>query len=100
MIFTLLACALSLQTTPPNGAPVAAPPTDWRTAEAGTLQGHVQLTFADRFVKAGEAYFSHDDRRIVFQAVEKLADGSEPPPHYAMYVADVVRNEEGGIESL
>ncbi|MDZ4755313.1 MAG: hypothetical protein SGJ11_12575 [Phycisphaerae bacterium] len=100
MISTLLACALSLQTTSPGASPASAPPADWRAAEAGTLHGHVQLTFADRFAKAGEAYFSPDDQRIVFQAVEKLADGSEPPPHYAMYVADVVRNAAGAIGSI
>jgi hypothetical protein len=114
----LVAAALALQSstgTPPEGsapsgsgggrpgagpARPSGPPLDWRSLEAGTLEGHVQLTFADRFVKAGEAYFSPDDRRIVFQAVERPKDGGEPDPFYAMYVGDVVRDADGAITSL
>jgi TolB protein len=73
---------------------------DWKTAEQGILENHVQLTFADRFVKAGEAYFSPDDKRVIFQAVERMADGSEPPGFYAMFVGDVVRSGSGAITGL
>jgi hypothetical protein len=90
-----LLVAVSLQHAGGAAAPAASPPAsaplDWRTAEAGILADHVQLTFPDRFIKAGEAYFSPDDRRIVFQAVEKPADGSEPEDFYGMFVADLVR---------
>ncbi len=47
----------------------------WRQAEAGILANQVQLTFPDRFLKAGEAYFSPDDARIIFQAIEVPAEG-------------------------
>jgi TolB protein len=81
------------------GAAAAAPRTDFRATEAPVLAHHVQLTFPDRFVKAGESYFSPDDRRIVFQAIEKPAAG-EPSEFYSMYVADVVRNAGGGITGI
>ncbi|MEE8155964.1 MAG: hypothetical protein V3T53_13505, partial [Phycisphaerales bacterium] len=43
---------------------------NWQAAEAGILANQVQLTFADQFVKAGESYFSPDDSKVIFQAVE------------------------------
>ena len=73
---------------------------DCRAAEAPVLRNHVQLTFADRFAKAGENYFSPDDRRIVFQAVERPKDGGAPSEFYAMYVADVVRDAGGRITGI
>jgi tricorn protease-like protein len=51
-------------------------------------------------MKAGESYFSPDDRRIVFQAIERPADGSAPPDFYAMFVADLVRDGSGTITGL
>jgi dipeptidyl aminopeptidase/acylaminoacyl peptidase len=74
--------------------------TDFRAAEAPVLTGHVQLTFPDRFVKAGENYFSPDDRRIVFQAIERPLDGSAPADFYAMFVADVLRDGDGAITGI
>ncbi|NNM25637.1 MAG: hypothetical protein HKO59_06560 [Phycisphaerales bacterium] len=73
---------------------------DWRSAEAPRLENHVQLTFDDRFYKAGEAYFSPDDQRVIFQAVEQPPAGVEPDEFYGMYVADVVRAEGGRITGL
>jgi hypothetical protein len=90
-------------------APAAAAPAavggsdDWREAERGILENHVQLTFPDRFVKAGEAYFSSDRpnaKRIIFQAVEVPPDGREADEFYAMFVADLVRNRQGRITGL
>ncbi len=78
---------------------VAAPPSDWHRAEQGFLSDHVQLTFSDRFIKAGECYFSPDDRKIIFQAVEQPAAGAKADEFYAMYVADVKR-EGGNIVGL
>ena len=49
---------LALAAVQPPAAP-AQPPLDWRTLEAGVLKEPVQITSRDRFVKAGEAYFSH-----------------------------------------
>ena len=85
-------------TAPPR--PAAARAVDCRAAEAPVLRNHVQLTSADRFVKAGENYFSPDDRRIVFQAIERPKDGSVPSEFYSMYVADVVRDAGGRITGI
>jgi TolB protein len=76
--------------------PEAAARDDWRAAEDGILANHVQLTFAERFVKAGESYFSPDGSKIIFQAVEQPSAGTEPAPFYAMFVADVVRDGSTG----
>jgi hypothetical protein len=85
----------------PAAAQAPAPAvTDFRATEAPVLTGHVQLTFPDRFVKAGENYFSPDDRRIVFQAIERPADGGAPADFYAMFVADVVRDGGGAITGI
>ena len=70
---------------------------DWAAAEDDVLANHVQLTFADRFTKAGESYFSPDDSRIIFQAVEVPPDGEAADPFYAMFVANVVRDSAGRI---
>ena len=85
----------------PETAPApeaAAAPLDWRTEEAPMLTGHTQLTFPARFVKAGEAYFSPDGNWIIFQAIEKAAEGAEVDPFYAMYVARLERS--GGTFKL
>ncbi len=79
-----------------------APPaeSDWSEREALVLSDPVQLTFGDRFIKAGESYFSPDGAKIVFQAVERPDDGSVPEDFYAMFVADTVRDENGRTRSL
>ena len=66
-------------------------------AEPGVV-GARQITFSERFIKAGESYFSPDAKHIVFQAIERPTDGSDPDEFYAMYVCDVVR-ETGGSDS-
>lgn len=87
--------------------PPAAATDAWRQAEKGVLADWVQLTFSDRFVKAGEAYFSPDDSKIIFQAVEKPAGGAvgaTPDDFYAMFVADVATDGAtgriAGIENI
>lgn len=92
MIISLL--ALTLVQPPP--AP-ASPPLDWATLEAPVLRNHRQLTFPDRFVKAGENYFSPDGRWIIFQAIEVPEKGKEPDPYYSMFVA---RLESGTLADL
>ncbi len=75
--------------------PAGAPSTDWKAAEAPFISRPVQLTFPDRFTRAGEQYFDHHTppRWVVFQAIERPApppDGTkpaEPSPHYSMFVA-------------
>lgn len=80
--------------TPP--APQAAPAP---RAEPGVSHAR-QLTFPDRFIKAGEAYFSPDMKKIVFQAIEVAAEGTEPEEFYAMFVCDVVRDGAGDITAV
>ncbi len=83
----------------PNPPQPAQPEIDWRVAEAPLLRHHVQLTFPDRFARAGEAYFSPDGDWIIFQAIPAPTPGVEPDPFYAMYVARLVR-EGGRVVSL
>ncbi|MBY0112133.1 MAG: hypothetical protein K2Y21_04885 [Phycisphaerales bacterium] len=76
------------------------PEITWREAEAPILSHWSQLTFRRDFVKAGEAYFSPDGRRIIFQAVPVPPAGQEPDQHYSMYVADLTCDAEGGPVGL
>ena len=101
-VFVLLGCAVDVNVHPseaPRPAALGDTP-HWREAEKGILENHVQLTFPDRFVKAGEAYFSPDDRRIIFQAIEVPPEGKEPDEFYAMFVADVEQRANGRITGL
>ena len=68
--------------------------------ERAMLGDPVQLTFGDRFVKAGESYFSPDGSKVIFQAVEQVPEGGTPDDFYAMFVADTVRDEAGRTRSL
>jgi hypothetical protein len=70
------------------------------TSEAPVLASPVQLTFPQRFVRAGEAYFNPDMTWIIFQAVPRPTDGSEPGEHYEMYVAPLVRDADGAVTGL
>ncbi|HWB20860.1 MAG TPA: hypothetical protein VG711_11205, partial [Phycisphaerales bacterium] len=101
---TITSCAVFGQNDPQSSHPTLtahpAIPTDWRTAEKGILEDCVQLTFSEKFVKAGESYFSPDDSKIIFQAVEKPKDGAAADEFYAMFVADVVRDAKGNITGL
>ena len=63
---------------------------EWREAEKGLLENHVQLTHPEQFRKAGECYFSPDGKQIIFQAVERKDDPALEEPFYQMYVADLV----------
>jgi hypothetical protein len=90
--------------------------------ESLVLANAVQLTSRDRFIKAGEAYFNADATWIIFQATESpeyqratassnsspptpsspsdATPPSEPDPFYAMFVARLVRNDQGLITGL
>ena len=59
------------------------------SAEDAFLGECVQLTSSDRFLKAGEAYFSPDGTRVIFQAVEQVGEGAVPDEFYGMYLADL-----------
>src|SRR5262249_51664471 len=58
---------------------------DYKKLEAKHLRNVKQLTFDDEFVRAGEAYFSPDAKKIILQAEQK---GSENP-FYQIYVMDL-----------
>lgn len=81
--------------SPAADSPPTEDPAQWMAAEREQLTGQTQLTFPDQFIKAGEAYFSPDGRRIIFQAVEQPAAGSTADDFYAMYVADLGLNASG-----
>ncbi len=105
MILSLLAGAVlsqMLRAVAPEAAQPPAAQADWRAAEAPLLTRHVQLTFPDKFIKAGEQYFDHQSPPgwIVFQAIERPAAGQEPDPNYAMYVARLTRGGDGGITGI
>ena len=72
---------------------------EWREAEQGILENHVQLTSSEVFRKAGECYFSPDGRQIIFQAVERMDDPELEEAFYQMYVADLVF-EEGRVRGI
>jgi Tol biopolymer transport system component len=73
-------------------------PIDWRAEEAGILANQTQLTFAEDFSKAGEAYFSPDGKWIIFQAVPASEPNTDAP--YQMYVAPLLRDGDGGVTGL
>lgn len=58
-------------------------PAEWHQQESAHLKNIQQLT--SNFVKAGEAYFSPDGKRIVFQAEEKDTGN----PFYQIFVQDL-----------
>jgi|GEM_PF-388394 len=87
--------ALFAWQTPAVVPPVTEDPAVWKLAEAGELAGQTQLTFPDRFIKAGEAYFSPTDDKIIFQAVEQPMAGALAEEFYSMFVADLIRDGAG-----
>ncbi len=89
-IATALALALSLSC----GAPALAQPREPALGEP------VQLTTNEDFLKAGEAYFSPDQRWIIFQAIPAPAEGEKPGQHYSMYVARLMRDGAGRVTGL
>ena len=62
---------------------IAAEPADWQKAEAVHLKNIRQIT--TDFVRAGEGYFSPDDKSIIFQAEEKDSGN----PFYQIFVQDL-----------
>jgi len=95
---SLLGCT-AISAPPDDGSMPETQHAPWMNAEKDIFTDWVQLTFSDRFVKAGESYFSPDDSKIIFQAVEKPTDGGTPDDFYAMFVADVMR-KSGNITGL
>lgn len=103
MTIPSLLAAVALAPIAPPAPPASAPPEPpaWAAAEAPFLTGHVQLTFPDRFLKAGEAYFDHASppAHIVFQAIEVPAPGAAASTDYAIYVAPLLY-DRGEITGL
>lgn len=83
-------------------APPAPPtaPIDWKTLEAPLLTRHVQVTFRDTFVRAGEQYFSPKGDWIVFQGVPVPTPGGPVDPHYSMYVAKIKKDGAGHVTGI
>lgn len=72
--------------TPPATTTATSQPTP-AEMEAAILSGTTALTSSKDFERAGEAYFSHDMRWVVFQGVPK---GEQ---NYQMYIAQLVYSE-------
>jgi len=62
---------------------LASDPADWQQQESAYLKNIRQVT--NDFARAGEAYFSPDGKRIIFQAEEK-ATGN---PFYQIFTQDL-----------
>ena len=60
----------------------------------------VQLTTSKQFAKAGEAYFSPDGKRVIFQAVLPAAPGEEIEPFYGMFLGDYVAGDVPRLENI
>ncbi len=69
-------------------------------ADESMIGAPVQLTTRDKFVKAGEAYFSPDGKFIIFQAVSIPEKGKEPSPFYAMFLGELKRDASGRVTGL
>ncbi len=100
MLTAILCSLLALQPAGQPAADAKPAPLDWSKLEAPLLTNHRQLTFRDRFVKAGENYFSPDGKHIIFQAIEVPEAGKEPEPYYAMYVAKFDGGKLGEIQRV
>jgi hypothetical protein len=67
-------------------------PDAWRASESVHLGTPRQLTFPQRFVKAGESYFDPSGEWIIFQAISRPKEGEgDADPFYAMFVAKLDR---------
>lgn len=75
-------------------------PLDAARLESPILAAPVQLTSGERFLKAGEQYFSPDMEWIIFQAVPVPGEGETATDLYSMYVAKLKRGEGGAITGI
>lgn len=103
LIGMLLACGASVQVQPAARGDAHSPPVVTAVdTERGYLKDPVQITFRDRFAKAGESYFSPDGKWVIFQATDAPKPGEEVGQFYAMYVAKIVWTDgrPTGLEKL
>jgi len=71
--------------------------------EARFIIDPVQITDEAMFSRAGESYFSHDGRWIIFQGSPRDQYGSGPGgahANYGMYVAKLTRDADGNITGI
>lgn len=71
--------------------------------EARFVVDPVQITDEAVFSRAGESYFSHDGKWIIFQGSPRERYGSGPGgghANYGMYVAKLTFSEEGAITGM
>ncbi len=68
----------------------SAPPAQAASAAEPGVGKAIQLTSPTQFIKAGENYFSPSGTQIVFQAIERPAEGEVADEFYSMFVADIV----------
>jgi TolB protein len=80
-------------------SPTGAEP-EWVEAEAPVLTKTLALTSRDKFVKAGEQYFSPDMQWVIFQATPVPEAGKNPDPHYSMYVGKLIYDADGAITGM
>ena len=68
--------------------------------EVGKIGTPIRLTNPAQFLKAGEAYFDHGTKRVIFQAIEHPIEGEEPSSDYSMYIGDLELNDSQAITGL
>jgi TolB protein len=64
------------------------------------LSNPVQITFPDKFLRAGEAYFNPDATWIIFQAIPRPPADAAPSTVYSMYVARLRRDGDGRVSGI
>ena len=93
-IFSLVVSQTSASTASQPGADPSA------STSSEMLTEPVQLTLSNRFIKAGEAYFSPHNNEIIFQAIEHPEEDQAPNAHYAMFIGTLAQNEAGKYTGL
>ena len=88
-----------------TGAPTSPDPVNagGPAAEAQYIVDAVQVTDAAMFSRAGESYFSHDGKWIIFQGSPRERYGSGPGgghSNYGMYVAKLAFDAEGKVTGI
>jgi hypothetical protein len=88
------------RTSTPQSDPVAA---GGPQTEAKFIVEPVQITSEEMFSRAGESYFSHDGKWIIFQGSPRDRFGSGPGgghSNYGMYVAKLTFDNDGAITGI
>ena len=91
MLSLILALALTADATPATSGRADSSQADWEKAEAAHLKNIRALTHD--FARAGEGYFSPDQKQIIFQAEEKGTGN----PFYQIFIMNL---ENGAYRRL